>query len=59
MWSSLLVSNKMDLLSHNLDPVGMKDLITYFGFDLFKFNWTNPSGHWNIISANHMKEAHL
>lgn len=49
VWSSLLdTQNKMDFLSYNLDSARMKDLITYFGFDLFKFNWTNPSGHWRF-----------
>ena len=61
VWSSLLdTHNKMDLLSHNLDPVGMKDLITYFGFDLVKFNWTNPSGHWRYnLSKPHERGAFM
>lgn len=50
VWSRLLdTHNKIDFLLHNLpDESRRTEIINYFGFDMFKFNWTNPSGHWRF-----------
>jgi hypothetical protein len=50
VWSRLLdTQNKIDFLMYNLpDESHRTQIINYFGFDMFKFNWTNPSGHWRF-----------
>lgn len=50
VWSRLLdTHNQIDFLIYNLPSWGRRtEIINYFGFDMFKFNWTNPSGHWRF-----------
>lgn len=44
--------NQFDFLERNLDFNSRKELIYALGFDNFRFNWINPTGHWRFNLAD-------
>jgi hypothetical protein len=53
MWANLVdTENMFDLLFKNLDAAARHKVLYMMTFELFKFNWVNPSGYWRINLAN-------
>jgi hypothetical protein len=58
VWSRLVdPQNQFDFLEHNLDLHGRKELIYALGFDNFRFNWINPTGHWRFNLAERFQRV--
>ena len=53
MWANLVdTENMFDLLFKNLDAAARQKVLYMMTFELFKFNWVNPSGYWRLNLAN-------
>lgn len=53
IWSRLIdTKNMYDFLCNNVPPHERRDLINTLTIEEFRFNWSNPSGHWRLNLEN-------
>eukprot|EP00605_Chrysophyceae_sp_TOSAG23-4_P002782 GSChrysophyteH1.ASY1.ANO1.3066.1 assembled CDS len=58
-WTRLLdTENMYDFMCHNIIPSERRLLINEVSIDEYKFNWTNPTGHWRLNLEQH-KQLHV
>ena len=52
-WTRLLdTENMYDFMCANIQPTERRALINEVSIDEYKFNWTNPTGHWRLNLEN-------
>jgi len=52
-WTRLLdTENMYDFMCANIQPSERRTLINEVSIDEYKFNWTNPTGHWRLNLEN-------